>query len=59
MNIVPKPKTHFEQVPLSEINQIVKSAEVESDRKHPRGAANVTVESPVSKIEPYSVRSTH
>jgi hypothetical protein len=53
-----KPRTHFEQVPLSEIEQILQAAEVESDRKHPRAAANVSVKSPVSKTGPYSVRNT-
>jgi hypothetical protein len=53
-----KTKTHFEQVPLSEIEELLETAEFQGGGKRPRVATNVSVETPATKTEPYSVQKT-
>jgi hypothetical protein len=48
----PKPRTHFEQIPV----QVVKKMVLEQGRrKKTTGTANVVVEPPARKTEPYSM----
>lgn len=47
-----KPRTHFEQVPV----EVVKKIALEKDRRKKTNAtANVVVEPPARKTEPYSM----
>jgi len=47
----PKPRTHFEQIPVAVVKKI---AEVQEPKKGP-GPVNVIVEPISSKTEPYSM----
>jgi hypothetical protein len=44
-------KTHFEQVPLKVVEQVVSEL---TDGPHKRHPANLTVEPPLKKAEPYT-----
>jgi hypothetical protein len=49
-----KPRTHFEQIPV----QVVKKLTLEKDRRKKTNTANVAVEPPARKTEPYSMPLT-
>jgi hypothetical protein len=52
-----KPKTYFEQIPVHVVKQIAEemdSDQLDSDHEEIRNK-NVTVETPATKTEPYSV----
>ena len=51
-----KIKTHFEQVPLSEIQQVVQADEIQAGKRKQDGSRNIRVKRPTVKTEPYSVR---
>jgi hypothetical protein len=53
-----KTKTHFEQVPLDQIQELLEADEFQAGGEKPVVASNVSVETTATKTEPYSVRRT-
>jgi len=53
-----KAKTHFQQIPVAVVEKLVKRQETEEDKKKKIAPANVIVERPVPKTQPYMLRTT-
>jgi len=53
-----KAKTHFQQIPVAVVEKLVERQETEEGKKKKIAPANVIVERPVPKTQPYMLRTT-
>jgi len=57
-NLMRKAKTHFQQIPVAVVEKLVERQETEEGKKKKIAPANVIVERPVPKTQPYMLRTT-
>jgi hypothetical protein len=53
-----KAKTHFQQIPVAVVEKLMEREEIEHGKKKKIAPANVIVERPVPKTQPYMLRTT-